>query len=225
MRLTDHSAHLAEPRSGICFVSLKLKKRLYCVSAFSTFNLAHASSAATRRCAERGETISNGDIFRSVAVLFTYSPGLCPIAEYMLFRKKKQTNALARTASDLVSRAALLNIKPLVEHLQKSLVVRKLRHNTMLYATAVPKGVVMTEYLDRGATVTGSLYAEQIKQMHKEFIMEWRGKVAKISLFHQDNASVHRPAVAMAIIRDADFEILDHPPYAFDITPGRFYLF
>ncbi|GBP29218.1 Histone-lysine N-methyltransferase SETMAR [Eumeta japonica] len=42
--------------------------------------------------------------------------------------------------------------------------------------------------------------------------------------FHQDNASAHRSAVAMAAIRDADFEILERPPYSPNLTPSDFYL-
>ncbi|GBP19074.1 Histone-lysine N-methyltransferase SETMAR [Eumeta japonica] len=83
----------------------------------------------------------------------------------------------------------------------------------------------MIEYLDRGATVTDVLYAEQINKIRYEIRKKQRSKLAKIVLFHQDNASAQKSAVAMAAIRDAGFEILEHPPYALDPASSDFYLF
>lgn len=41
-----------------------------------------------------------------------------------------------------------------------------------------------------------------------------------------DNAPAHRSAIAMATIRDAEFEILEHPPYSADLACiSDFYLF
>lgn len=87
------------------------------------------------------------------------------------------------------------------------------------------QGLIMIEYLDHGATITGNVYAEQIKKLRREIIEKRRGKLAKIVLFHQDNAPAHKSAVAMAAIQDAGFEILDHPPYSPDLAPSDFYLF
>ncbi|GBP70581.1 Histone-lysine N-methyltransferase SETMAR [Eumeta japonica] len=44
-------------------------------------------------------------------------------------------------------------------------------------------------------------------------------------LFHQDNASARRSAVAVASFGDAGFEILEHPPYSPDFATCDFYLF
>ncbi|GBP80142.1 hypothetical protein EVAR_56011_1 [Eumeta japonica] len=60
------------------------------------------------------------------------------------------------------------------------------------------KEVVMMECLDRGATLTGSLYAELIIKLLNEIRKKWRGELWNIVLFHQDGAWTHRSAVAMA---------------------------
>lgn len=87
------------------------------------------------------------------------------------------------------------------------------------------QGVVMIEYLDHGATITGNLYAEQIKKLRNFIREERRGKLSKGVLFHQDNAPAHKSRVAMAAIKDAGFELMEHPPYSPDLAPSDFYLF
>lgn len=87
------------------------------------------------------------------------------------------------------------------------------------------QGVVMIEYLSRGATITGSLYAEQIKKLRNEIREKRRGKLSKVVLFHQDNAPAHKSSVAMAAIEDAGFELMEHPAYSPDLAPSDFYLF
>lgn len=87
------------------------------------------------------------------------------------------------------------------------------------------KGVIMVEYLSHGATITGSVYAEQIRKLRDEIREKRRGKLAKVVLFHQDNAPAHKSRVAMAAIKDAGFELMEHPPYSPDLAPSDFYLF
>lgn len=87
------------------------------------------------------------------------------------------------------------------------------------------QGVIMIEYLSHGATITGSVYAEQIKKLRCQIREKRRGKLRKIVLFHQDNAPAHKSRVAMAAIKDAGFELVEHPPYSPDLAPSDFYLF
>ena len=44
-------------------------------------------------------------------------------------------------------------------------------------------------------------------------------------LFHQDNAPAHKSVVAMAVVRDCGFELVDHPPYSHDLAPSDYFLF
>ncbi|GBP10252.1 hypothetical protein EVAR_77642_1 [Eumeta japonica] len=69
------------------------------------------------------------------------------------------------------------------------------------------KGVVKIECLEREASVTGSLSVQQMKKMSNTIQKKQPDILAKIVLFHQDNASTHRSVSARAAIRDAGFEI------------------
>ena len=87
------------------------------------------------------------------------------------------------------------------------------------------KGILLINYLNRGATITGQYYADLISNLREAIKSKRRGMLRRGVLFHQDNAPVHKSQVAMAAIRDAGFEILDHPPYSPDLAPSDFHLF
>jgi len=87
------------------------------------------------------------------------------------------------------------------------------------------EGIIMIDYLEHGKTITGQLYAEQIRKLRQAIKEKRRGKLAQKVLFHQDNAPSHRSDVAMAAIRDAGFELMNYPPYSPDLAPSDFYLF
>lgn len=83
----------------------------------------------------------------------------------------------------------------------------------------------MVEYLEKGATITGSYYADQIRRFREAIKEKRRGKLRAGVLFHQDNAPAHKAAVAMAVIQEMGFELVEHPPYSPDLAPSDFYLF
>ncbi|XP_045453244.1 histone-lysine N-methyltransferase SETMAR-like [Melitaea cinxia] len=87
------------------------------------------------------------------------------------------------------------------------------------------QGIIMVEYLEKGATITGSYYADQIRRLREAIKEKRRGKLRAGVLFHQDNAPAHKAAVAMAAIQETGFELLEHPPYSPDLAPSYFYLF
>lgn len=87
------------------------------------------------------------------------------------------------------------------------------------------QGIIMVEYLEKGATITGSYYADQIRRLREAIKEKRRGKLRAGVLFHQDNAPAHKAAVAMAAIQETGFELLEHPPYSPDLAPSDFYLF
>nr|XP_032528131.1 uncharacterized protein LOC116778294 [Danaus plexippus plexippus] len=76
------------------------------------------------------------------------------------------------------------------------------------------EGIIMVEYLEKGATITGSYYADQIRRLREAIKSKRRGKLRARVLFHQDNAPAHKAAVAMAAIEEMGFELLEHPPYS-----------
>ena len=84
----------------------------------------------------------------------------------------------------------------------------------------------MIDYLERGKTVTGVyvLYAELIRKLRSAIKEKRRGKLSLGVLLHQDNASAHISAVAMAAIRECGFELLSQPPYSLDLAPSDYWL-
>lgn len=87
------------------------------------------------------------------------------------------------------------------------------------------EGLLLIDYLEKGATITGNYYAQLIVKLREAVKQKRRGKLRKGVLFHQDNAPVHKSLVAMTAIRDAGFQIVDHPPYSPDLAPSDFQLF
>lgn len=81
----------------------------------------------------------------------------------------------------------------------------------------------MVEYLEKGATITGFYYADQIRRFREAIKEKRRGKLRAGVLFHQDNAPAHKAAVAMAVIQEMGFELVEHPPYSPDLAPSDFY--
>jgi histone-lysine N-methyltransferase SETMAR len=87
------------------------------------------------------------------------------------------------------------------------------------------EGILLVDYLDHGATINGQYYAGLIQKLRVAIKDKRRGKLSRGVLFHQDNAPVHKSHVAMVAIRDAGFELMDHPAYSPDLAPSDFFLF
>lgn len=87
------------------------------------------------------------------------------------------------------------------------------------------KGIVLVDYLEHGATITGQYYAELMPKLRAAIKSKRRGMLARGVLLHQDNAPAHKSHVAMAAIHAAGFEVVDHPPYSPDLAPSDFHLF
>ena len=58
-----------------------------------------------------------------------------------------------------------------------------------------------------------------------ETFCEQPGKLTKGVLFHLDNAPAHKSVVAMAVVHDYGFEVVDHPLYSPDLAPSDYFLF
>ena len=86
-------------------------------------------------------------------------------------------------------------------------------------------GILMVDYLQKGQTINGQYYASLLRQLRETIKLKRRGKLSKGVLFHQDNAPVHKSAIAMAAINDCGFELVEHPPYSPDLAPSDFHLF
>lgn len=58
------------------------------------------------------------------------------------------------------------------------------------------EGVVMTDYLAKGATITGVYYAPLLRKLREVIKIKRQGKISKGILLLQDNAPVHNSLVA-----------------------------
>ena len=74
-----------------------------------------------------------------------------------------------------------------------------------LYVFWDAQGVIMVDYLQRGATITGLYYADLIHKLRDAIKEKRRGKFRRKVLLHQDNAPSHKSLVAMAAISKAGF--------------------
>ena len=87
------------------------------------------------------------------------------------------------------------------------------------------EGILMIDYLERGKTITGVHYADQIRKLRAAIKQKRRGKLSHGVLLHQDNAPAHMSAVARAAIRECGFQLLNHPPYSPDLAPSDYHMF
>lgn len=86
-------------------------------------------------------------------------------------------------------------------------------------------GIIMSDYLEQGKTVTGAYYSTLLTRLREKIVEKRRGKLSKGVLFLQDNAPAHKSLIAMQKINEVGFELIDHPPYSPDLAPSDYYLF
>ena len=85
--------------------------------------------------------------------------------------------------------------------------------------------MLLIDHLSKGQIVTGSYYANLLRQLRQKIKENRSGKLSLAMLFHQDNASAHKSAVALAAIHDCGFQLVEHPPYSPDLAPSDYSLF
>lgn len=87
------------------------------------------------------------------------------------------------------------------------------------------KGILLIDYLEKGRTITGEYYSQLLDQLDVAISEKRPGLKKKKIIFHQDNAPVHKSALAMGKLRDLGYDLLGHPPYSPDLAPSDFHLF
>ena len=92
----------------------------------------------------------------------------------------------------------------------------KLADKVMATVFCDARGIIYTDYLEKGQTITGAYYASLLRRSSEE-IKKKRPHLKKI-LFHQNNARVHTCAVSMAKSIEFKFELLQHPLFSPDLT-------
>jgi Transposase (partial DDE domain) len=75
------------------------------------------------------------------------------------------------------------------------------------------KGIIYTNYVPRGTTVTATYIVEALSR----FLVHFRKKRPEMAesewYFHWDNAPVHTAAVVQTFIAKHNIQVISHPPY------------
>ena len=87
------------------------------------------------------------------------------------------------------------------------------------------EGIIMTDYLENGKTVTGDYYSGLLIKMRSKSVRKRSGKLRNGVLLLHDNAPAHRAQQAVQTAEQCGFEILPHPAYSPDLAPSDFFLF
>ena len=84
-------------------------------------------------------------------------------------------------------------------------------------------GVVLVEFLERGATVNSARYVQTLKKLRARL---HRVRPQKNSIIQHDNARPHTSRETTAALEKLQFrDVLPHPPYSPDLAPCDFWLF
>ena len=87
------------------------------------------------------------------------------------------------------------------------------------------KSIVFIDYLQKGKTINGDYYAKLLRELRQAIKSKRPGQLIKGVLLHQDNSTAHKSLVAMSVVHDCGFELIDHPPYSPDLAPSDYFLF
>jgi histone-lysine N-methyltransferase SETMAR len=87
------------------------------------------------------------------------------------------------------------------------------------------EGVLLMDYLPTGRTINGEYYATLIGRLRSAIKEKRRGKLSRGVSLLQDNAPAHTSKLAKVAIRDAGFDLLNHPAYSPDIAPSDYHIF
>ena len=86
-------------------------------------------------------------------------------------------------------------------------------------------GILLTEYLPRGTTISGPYYGSIIERLRCVIAEKRRGKVSDGVLLLHDNAPIDKCKIVRTATRKAGFIELNHAAYSADIAPSDSYLF
>ncbi|KAJ8711344.1 hypothetical protein PYW07_008586 [Mythimna separata] len=74
------------------------------------------------------------------------------------------------------------------------------------------EGIIIVEYLEKGATIMDSYYADQIRRLRQVIQEKKRRKLRVRVLFHQNNAPAHKPQLRWLPFKKRDSNCLKTHP-------------
>ena len=87
------------------------------------------------------------------------------------------------------------------------------------------QGIIMTDYLQHGKTITGEYYSDLLKKLCGQMECKRHGVLAKgVWLLHDDTPS-HTSHDVVLCAKDCGFEPLLFPPHSPDLAPSNYFLF
>lgn len=86
-------------------------------------------------------------------------------------------------------------------------------------------GVIHTDYLEKGKTITGQYYCDLLDRFDADLRAKRPRLQRKKVLFHHDNAPAHSCHLTAAKLVELGYKIVPHPPYSPDLAPCDFFLF
>jgi len=86
------------------------------------------------------------------------------------------------------------------------------------------KGILLTEFMASGTTVTSEVYFEMLNKLRRLTQNKRHGLLTKGVIFLH-NAWPHTAARTNALIKLFNWEIFDHPPYSPDLATSNYHLF
>ncbi|KAL1477817.1 hypothetical protein MTO96_035452 [Rhipicephalus appendiculatus] len=95
----------------------------------------------------------------------------------------------------------------------------------MLTAFWDQHGVVLMDFLSKGAMITGAYYASLLQKLREAIKTKRRGTLTKGVRLLQDNAPVRNSHVARWKHAAAALKLYYIPPYSPDLAPSDFQLF
>ena len=87
------------------------------------------------------------------------------------------------------------------------------------------RGIIYTDYLEKGYTITGAYSASLLYGLSEEINKKSPHLKKKMILFHQGHTRMHTCADSMAKFMELKFELLQHLPYSPDLAPSNFFYF
>lgn len=76
------------------------------------------------------------------------------------------------------------------------------------------KSIVFIDYFQVGHTINEEYYPNLLRPLWKAIKTKHEGKLTKGVPFHQDSTSTHKSLLAIAVVHDCGFELVDYPNFS-----------
>ena len=84
-------------------------------------------------------------------------------------------------------------------------------------------GVILTDYLPKGQTITGTYYSNLPDKLRAALKNKHLAMLSRVIHFLAENAPTLSSQISVDKERACGFEIVQHPPYSPDLAPSDFF--